>query len=399
MSEEVKLAIIGCGDIAGAHLDGYQQLQDEGYNRFRLTAVCDVSEENTDRYAADVEDKLGYRPDKYISVEQMLAGADLDAADICVPHAYHHTTAIPCLEAGLDVMVEKPLGITIKAGRIIIAAAKSNNRILATAEQVRRDIGARTMKWAIMDAGMIGAPRFFGFDVKTWMDINLDSYAWRWRHSRLLTGGGMILDAGAHFADMMLHLFGEIDEVTCTLQTFDTPVVEVPDLGPRRRDVEDYWLVTLKFVSGLFGHWSYCRATRGYNIHSSYVWGERGAAKDRQTWMHPFQKGGDIELEDGSKIPYDQLQKQYLGQLSDQQQDRLFPYGITAGMPIECWDFVEAVADRRPPEIDGEAGQRAKAVCLALYEADHADLPVRVADVESEQISAYQDEINQYWGI
>jgi len=68
-------------------------------------------------------------------------------------------------------------------------------------------------------------------------------------------------------------------------------------------------------------------------------------------------------------------------------------------MPIECWDFVESVAERRPPEIDGEAGQRAKAVCCALYEADHAGQPVKVADVLSGEISAYQDEINEYWSI
>ena len=46
-----------------------------------------------------------------------------------------------------------------------------------------------------------------------------------------------------------------------------------------------------------------------------------------------------------------------------------------------------------------KAGQRAKAVCCALYEADHAGEPVKVAKVLSGEISAYQDEINDYWGI
>ncbi len=400
MSDQVKLAVIGCGSIAGSHLKGYQKLQNKGYDRFRIAAVCDISAENTAEYATDVEAKLGYRPDQYGSIEETLAAGNLDAADICLPHAYHHTAAIPCLESGLDVMVEKPVGITAKAGEMIIEAARKNGRILATAEQVRRDIGARTMHWAINEAGLIGEPRFFGFDVKTWMDLDLDSYRWRWRYSKLLSGGGMIFDAGAHFADMMLHLFGEIDEVAATLVTFDTTILEMPDLGPRRRDVEDYWVVTLRFTSGLLGSWSYSRAARAYKIHSSYVWGEKGAAKDLQTWMHPFQLGGDIELEDGTEVLYDELRRQYLDQLSDEERERTFPYGITEGMPIECWDFVEAVADRRAPEIDGEAGQRAKVVCLALYESDHAGgAPVKVADVANGTVSAYQDEINEYWGM
>ncbi|MCK4324817.1 MAG: Gfo/Idh/MocA family oxidoreductase, partial [Armatimonadetes bacterium] len=332
MSDQVSLAIIGCGGIAGGHLNGYQQLQEKGYSRFRIAALCDTSDERLGQYAANVDEKLGYMPEKYDSVEGLLAAAQVDAADICLPHAYHHTVAVPCLQAGLDCMVEKPLGITVKAGRQIIEAAEQNSRILATAEQVRRDIGARTMHWALVEAGVIGQPLFFGFDVKTWMDLDLESYAWRWRHSKLLTGGGMIFDAGAHFADMMLHLFGDIDEVTCTLKTFDTPIVDMPGLGEHPRDVEDYWVVTLKFASGLFGHWSYSRAARAHHINSSYVWGEKGAVKDRQEWMHPFQFGGDVELEDGTEIPYEELERQYLDQLSGEERERTFPYGITGGM-------------------------------------------------------------------
>ncbi len=399
MNGQVGIAIIGCGGIAGSHLGGYQQLQEAGYDRFRIAALCDTSEQHLSQFAANVEEKLGYTPDCYSTTEQMLDEAQVDAADICLPHAYHHTVAVPCLEAGLDCMIEKPLGITVKAGQQIIDAAQRNDCILATAEQVRRDIGARAVNWAINEAGLIGELLFFGFDVKTWMELDLESYAWRWRHSKLLSGGGMVFDAGAHFTDMMLHLFGEIDEVTCTLNTFDTPMIDMPGIGRRPRDVEDYWVVTLKFASGLFGHWSYSRAARAHHINSSYVWGTEGAIKDRQEWMHPFQFGGDIELTDGTEIPYEDLEKQYLDQLSEDWRQAIFPYEITNGRTIECWDFVESVADRRPPEIDGEAGQRAKAVCCALYEADHAGEPVKVADVLSGEISEYQDEINDYWGI
>jgi len=192
MNDQVRLAIIGCGGMAGAHLNGYQQLQEAGYDRFRIAALCDTSEQHLAQFTAAIEEKLGYIPDCYSNTEQMLAEAQVDAADICLPHAYHHTVAIPCLEAGLDCMVEKPVGITIKAGQQIIAAAQKNDRILATAEQVRRDIGARAANWAINEAELIGELLFFGFDVKTWMELDLESYAWRWRHSKLLGGGGMV---------------------------------------------------------------------------------------------------------------------------------------------------------------------------------------------------------------
>ncbi len=198
MSDQVKLAIIGCGGIAGGHLNSYQKLQDKGYDRFRVAAVCDVAAENVERYAADVEAKLGHRPDKYGSVEETLAAANLDAADICLPHAYHHTAAIACLEAGLDVMVEKPVGITIKAGRMIIETARQNGRILATAEQVRRDhlVSEQVATVVIQDStdimpappvheksGQVGLPQLMdpgGFTPK--LSGRLDHFHLRWGH-------------------------------------------------------------------------------------------------------------------------------------------------------------------------------------------------------------------------
>ena len=131
MNDQARMAIIGCGGIAGGHLNGYQQLQEAGYDRFRIAALCDTSDQHLARFAANVEEKLGYTPDCYPNIEQMLDEAQVDAADICLPHAYHHTVAVPCLEAGLDCMVEKPVGITIKAGQQIIAAAHRNDAILA----------------------------------------------------------------------------------------------------------------------------------------------------------------------------------------------------------------------------------------------------------------------------
>lgn len=65
----------------------------------------------------------------------------LGAADICGPHFLHHTLAISCFEAGGDELVEKPLGMTVRAGRKMIETAAAHNRILAVAEQVRRWVG------------------------------------------------------------------------------------------------------------------------------------------------------------------------------------------------------------------------------------------------------------------
>ena len=400
MQQQVKLALIGCGGIAGAHMDGYEKLAEADYDKFRLAAVCDTNRENAEAMAKRIHQSLGYQPAMFATVEDMLREAEVDAADICTPHAFHHTAAVPCLRQGVHVMVEKPCGITIKAGKKILAAAEESGAMVATAEQIRRGVKARAMEWAINEAKVIGEPRFFSMEVMGQTDMPWETYAFAWRGLKLLGGGGMLLDAGAHFADMMLHVFGPVEQVYAQMRTFFTPMLDGPaGLGKQPLDVEDTWLATLQFASGLVGHWSYSREAPGYTVRSGIYYGDKGSLRDRQEWMHPFQNGADLMLKDGTEISYEDLEKDYLDSLSQQQQEQLFPYGIQDGMTLECWDFIEAVATGRPPEIDGYAALRTKALCFAFYESALAGEPVCPADVESGKVCDYQKPIDAHWSI
>lgn len=403
MSGKLRVGIVGTGGIAVSHLEGYRCLRDAGYDRFEIAALCDKSPERRAAFAARTKELLGVSPPEFDSVEEMVEKAELDAADICTPHAFHHTAAMPCLEGGLDVMVEKPCGITVKATDQIISAAARNGRILAVAEQVRRGIKARTMRWALTEAKLIGDVRFFVVQGFSYQDYSsgayADAYAWQWRLLKLLTGGGMIFDGGAHLADMMLHMFGPVEEVYCHTATFQKPLLRSPELGPQYMDVEDTWIATLRFESGLFGNWSWSFSAPGEGISEQLFYGTHGSARDRGGWMHPFQQGGDIVLADGTKLPYDQIEREFRDHLSTEQADALFPHGVEFDMALECWDFVDSAIRRRRPEVDGEVAKRAKSLCLALYESATAGVPVKVADVYSGRVCAYQDPINEYWGI
>jgi predicted dehydrogenase len=399
MPEQIKLAIIGCGGIAGAHLAGYEKLLQAGYDRFRFSAMCDSDLGRAAAMAERWAGVSGQRPEVFTSVEEMLKRARPDGADICTPHAFHHTAALPCLRRGVAVMVEKPCGITVRASYKLLAAAEKSGALLATAEQIRRCKGARATEWAISRKKMMGAPRFFTMEVFGHQQFDWKSYAFAWRGLRLLTGGGMLLDAGAHFADMMLHVFGPVAEVCCDLRTFFTPTLNGPGLGKRKLDVEDTWLATLRFESGLVGHWSWSREALGHGTNSSVYYGAKGSFQDRQKWMHAFQFGADLKLADGTEVPYEQIEAQYLASLSPRQTQRLFPYGLDDGISNECWDFVDALDRGRAPEVDGLAGLKAKSLCYAFYESNFARKPISPADVESGKVRAYQKDIDEYWGI
>jgi predicted dehydrogenase len=307
---------------------------------------------------------------------------------------------VACLEGGVHIMVEKPVGITVKATKRMIEAAEGTDLVVAGAEQIRRCLPARAIEWAINDQGMIGEPQFFTQEVFSWAPLDRSDYKFAWRALKLLGGGGMLLDAGAHFADMVQHVFGPVETAICTMRTIDDTIIELPDVEPQPVDVEDYWTATLVFESGLTGHWAWSQHAPGRKLSTRMYYGTEGSFADKQEWMHPFQFGADLIKNDGTEVPHEEIEVQYAASLSEEEAARLFPYEITDGITIECWDFIEAVADGRDPEIDAAEALRAKALCFALYESAHAGgEPTSVEAVRSGEISAYQDPIDEYWGI
>ena len=403
--DKVRLAVVGTGGIAGSHLNGYKTMKDAGYDRFEIVGVCDVNDERRAAFAAKVKEMFGWEPVHFKSAEELAKKAKkagIIAADICTPHAFHHTAAVPLLEAGLDVMVEKPCGITIKASDAIIAAAAKKNRIVAVAEQVRRGIRARAMNWAINEEKMIGDLRFLtvqGFSHRDYAQ-SAGNYATQWRLIRLLTGGGLMFDAGAHFADMMDYLFGPVDTVSCWTGTFQDVDVPSPELGNRKMDVEDSWMSIIRFKSGLVCNWCWSFSAVGEPVAAQILYGSAGSARDRGGWMHTFQNGGDITFADGSKRTYEEIEADFRGHLSAEEFEKLFPCGVTNDIAIECWDFVDSVLNRRAPEIDAQTTKWTKSLCLALYESAFlGGKLIKVKDVFSGKASKYQDAVNEYWKI
>ena len=93
------------------------------------------------------------------------------------------------------------------------------------------------------------------------------------------------------------------------------------------------------------------------------------------------------------------LQQMFLEDISSREQNRLFPHGLTDGMAIELWDFVDAIAKGRNVEIDAEEGLKSKAISEAIYESGKSGQVVKVADVIRGKANAYQRDIDRYWNL
>ncbi|MEM0220010.1 MAG: Gfo/Idh/MocA family oxidoreductase, partial [Thermoproteota archaeon] len=213
---KVRMAIIGAGGIAGSHVSGLRILKEANLDVIDVVAIADIVEENAKRRANEIASFQAFKPKVYTDYKRMLSEEkELEAVDICVDHRSHHIVAVDALNAGKHTIVEKPLGITIKAAKQMIEASRKNGKILATAENYRRSIEDRVIKWAV-EKGMIGTPRML-----YWLQTNFSLSAWGWRNDKMKAGGGWIFDGGVHFADLFLYILGEIEEVYAITKTLE----------------------------------------------------------------------------------------------------------------------------------------------------------------------------------
>ena len=141
MSDRLKMGLVGCGGMSGAHMGGYRELWAKDLKLFDIVAACDIDVSRAETRANEAHEfQGGAKPAVYNELDEMLSKhPDLDCVDICALHSAHHTLAVPALEAGKHVIIEKPLGITMRACKLILDAAEENGKILSVAENYRLD--------------------------------------------------------------------------------------------------------------------------------------------------------------------------------------------------------------------------------------------------------------------
>jgi len=386
MAEKIRMAMLGCGGMSGAHVRGLKILWENGIKTFDIAATCDIVEERAAGRAKEIAEFQGTSPRVYTDVDEMLAKeTDLQAVDISSLHSAHHILAIPCLDAGKNVIIEKPLGITVRTGRMIVDAAERSGKVLTVAENYRRSPQNRAVRWAV-EQGMIGKPRIF-----MWQDVGESLGTWGWRDFKMQAGAGWILDGGVHFTDLFrYHLGAEALEVFALSKAYMPYRFEKSDTMEGRVDVtvEDTTFATIKFENDIIVQWTTCRAAPGKGFGGHVIHGSEGS----------IDLGGNISARKGD-INGEELQKMFREAISDEGKEKLFPSGITDTVAIELKDFADALLTGSEPEVDGVEGLKDAAICMAVMESSWINKPVSMSDIESCKIEGYQKEINDELGV
>ena len=158
---------------------------------------------------------------------EMVSREKIDVVIICTPHPNHREPTIAALEAGANVLIEKPLASSLEDCDAMIEASQQCGRQIGLICQRRWYIPAQRVKQAIED-GKIGKPVFATVNMLGWRDKEYyDSDPWRgtWKAE----GGGVLVNQAPHQLDLLQWYMGEIDECFGLWSNLNHPYIEVED--------------------------------------------------------------------------------------------------------------------------------------------------------------------------
>jgi predicted dehydrogenase len=310
------VAVVGAGAFGHNHARVYKQLADQG-KPVRLIGVVDSDPSRADSVAQEFGCK------SFGSIEQLVTThSEVSAASVAVPTVSHLEVARALMNCGVDVLIEKPLTISLAEADELLALAASKNRVAQVGHLERFNPAVRAT------LPLITQPMFF--------EIHRLS---------IFTPRSLDVDV---VLDLMIH---DLDVV---LSFVNSPVKEIRAVGlPILSDKVDIANVRLEFESG-------CVA----NLTASRV------STERVRKLRFFQPKQYVSLDYGRQdvIVFSVGDPAAQGTPSANPQIKMFKPPITAEEPLhaEITAFLEAVHSRTTPVVSLEEGRRALQLALEV---------------------------------
>lgn len=199
----VRAAMIGCGAAGRSRIRTI--LAD--FRNTGIDVVCEPSPEAYAEAAAIFEGAGRSVPPNVPDLDRLLEehAHRLDAAFVVTPHALHFSQAKACLEAGLDVLLEKPMVMNVQEARELIETRDRTGRTLVVAFQGSLSPHIRTAVKMLRSGELGSVQTISGVIWQNWGGEFRDG--WRW--DPRVSGGGFMFDSGAHMLNTVSDLAGE----------------------------------------------------------------------------------------------------------------------------------------------------------------------------------------------
>ncbi len=243
---KIKVGIIGVGNIAECHINGYLHNPD-----VELYAFCDINEK---RLKAKGE-KYGVTR-LFTDKDEMLKLKEIDAVSVCTWNAAHAECSIAALNAGKNVLCEKPMAMNAEQALAMQAAAEKSGKLLMIGFVRRYGNDCKILK-DFIDNGYMGD---IYYTKATYLRHNGCPGGWFGDKSR--SGGGPLIDLGVHVIDLTRYLAGCPKPVSVFGATFnklgnrpgikkDPGFYRASDTGKDIFDVEDFASAMVRYDNGM----------------------------------------------------------------------------------------------------------------------------------------------------
>lgn len=212
----VRIGIIGIGNMGLAHAGNILKGKVPG---LELVAIADIRPEVADKFP-----DLGF----FATGSELIQSGSVEAVIIATPHYDHTTLGIEALQAGLHLLVEKPISVHKADCERLIAAHSRESQVFAAMFNQRTDPKYQKLK-SLIDSGELGAIRRIQWTITDWFRTDFYYSSGGWRATWAGEGGGVLLNQCPHQLDLWQWLFGMPDQVRADCQIGRFHEIEVED--------------------------------------------------------------------------------------------------------------------------------------------------------------------------
>lgn len=330
-SSAFRIAFSGCGRISKNHFEAISKI-----DGLELAAVCDADPERAAR--AGGEWKVPY----FTSYEKMLAGTKAEIAAIATPSGLHPAQGVAAARAGLHVVTEKPMAISLTGADELVKACDTAGVQLFVVKQNRLNPPVQLLKRAV-DRGRFGRIYMASCTVH-WARPQeyYDQAPWRgtWEFD-----GGAFMNQASHYVDLIQWLMGPVESVMAKTATL-----------ARRIETEDSGIAILKFRSGALGVIQVTMLAYPRNLEGSLtVLGETGSAKIGGTAVNRIEHWQFADYDDDDKLV--------------EAVDTAPPNVYGLGHEGYYRNVLSVLRGEAKPDTDGRAGRKSLELILGIYES------------------------------
>jgi len=361
----LKVAIIGAGAIANAHINSYLQFKE----RCEIVALCDLYPDK----AEAKKNEFGLNA-KVVSDYKELLDKEIDLISVCLPPYAHAPVTVDFLNAGSHVLVEKPMASSLEECDLMIEAAQKSGKILSVVAQNRFTNPIMKLK-QMLDTGLAGPI----------LHAQVDSFWWRghcyydlwWRGTWEKEGGGCTLNHAVHHIDALLWMMGRPEQV----QAF------MSNVAHDNAEVEDLSIAMLRYPNGALGQITSSVVHHGEQ--QQFIFQGRDARISA-----PWKITASLSRPNGFPEKNAELEEQL-----QQAYDRLpnLPY---EGHSAQIDNVLHAVESGEQPLIDGSSGRSTLELIMAIYKSastgENVKLPIVAGDLFYTQAGVQQNAIHFY---